>query len=62
VSVFDVSGRLVTELGGAEMAAGHGELVWDGTDRRGRPVATGVYLYRMEAAGEIRDGKMVLLK
>jgi len=62
VSVFDVSGRLVRELGSNEFDAGRGEIVWDGTDRLGEPVATGVYLYRMQAAGEVRDGKMVLLK
>ncbi len=62
VSVFDVAGRLVRELGDTEFDAGRGEIVWDGTDRLGESVATGVYLYRMEVAGEVRDGKMVLLK
>ncbi len=62
VSVFDVAGRLVSVLSDAEFDAGRGEIVWDGTDGLGEPVATGVYLYRMEAAGEVRDGKMVLLK
>ncbi|MCD4691146.1 T9SS type A sorting domain-containing protein [bacterium] len=62
VSVFDVSGRLVRVLTDGEYAAGQGEVAWDGTDSVGKSVATGVYLYRMEAAGETRDGKMVLLK
>ncbi len=62
VSVYDVTGRLVNTLGGSEYEAGRGEIVWDGTDEAGRAVATGVYLYRMEVAGEWRDGKMVLLK
>lgn len=62
VSVYDVAGRLVTVLGGDEFPAGAGQIAWDGTHRAGDPVPTGVYLYRMEAAGEVREGKMVLLK
>jgi FlgD Ig-like domain len=35
---------------------------WDGTDDRGRRVASGVYFYRLENAGEQTTRKMLLLK
>ena len=34
--------------------AGNQDLAWDGRDDGGRAVADGVYLYRLEAGGEIR--------
>ena len=60
--VFDVSGRLVRVLSDFEMAAGSHRVPWDGTDESGRAVASGTYLYRLDAAGFTRSRKMVLLR
>ena len=38
------------------------EFTWDGTDGRGRPVASGVYLVRAEAAGSVMVAKVALVK
>ncbi len=55
--VFDVRGRLVqTVLDDEQLSAGRHSRVWNGTDAAGRPVAAGVYLYRLEATV---DGKKV---
>ena len=35
-----------------QMTAGHHQIVWDGLDRHGELVSTGMYLYRMEAVTE----------
>ena len=35
---------------------------WDGTDGQGQGMATGVYFYRLETAGERIQKKMLLLK
>jgi hypothetical protein len=60
--IYDVRGRLVRELHRGDLAAGPHSRVWDGTDDRGRPVASGVYFQRV-VAGEFRQtGKLVLLK
>jgi hypothetical protein len=42
------------------MPPGAYSLVWDGTDRNGRPVASGVYLYRI-SIGAFRDIRKLLL-
>lgn len=47
VTVFDPSGRVVTELGGAVLPAGNHVLTWDGTDRRGGLVPSGIYYCRL---------------
>jgi hypothetical protein len=43
-------------------AGGPFKAVWDGTDERGRHVASGVYFYRLQAGNERETKKMVLLK
>lgn len=51
LSVYDVSGRLVRSLADREFDRGSHALAWDRTDALGRPVAAGVYYYRMLAVG-----------
>jgi len=60
--VFDAAGRPVRTLADERMAASRYEIVWDGTDDRGRQVGSGVYFYRLEIAGKPETKKMVLLK
>jgi arylsulfotransferase ASST/flagellar hook capping protein FlgD len=47
VSVFDLAGRLVARVSTEPRAAGWHDLRWDGRDRNGRPVASGVYFVRL---------------
>jgi hypothetical protein len=49
--VFDAQGRLVRTLLDGQASAGRNEIVWDGKDDRGQEVASGVYYYRLRAAG-----------
>jgi hypothetical protein len=60
--VFDVAGRLVRTLVSDDLPAGAYEVTWWGDDERGRPVASGVYYCRLEAAGETRSRRMVLVR
>ena len=62
VDVFDVRGRRVTTLLDATRTAGPGEVRWAGHDRSGRAVAAGVYFVRVEAAGESRTRRVVLVR
>ncbi len=49
--IFDVTGRTVKNLADGSFSAGTHTLDWDGRDASGRPVASGVYFYRMKAGG-----------
>ena len=61
--VYDASGRLVrTLIDEAERAAGPHAVRWDGLDHAGTPAASGVYFYRVEAAGTVLSQRTVLLK
>jgi len=54
IRVYTIDGKLVRTLVDGNLPAGEHTAVWDGTDRAGRPVASGVYLYRMQA-GSFED-------
>jgi len=62
LTIVDLRGRRVAHLLDAALSAGRHEAVWDGTDDRGRAVAGGTYVYRLQA-GEFRTaGKLVLVR
>jgi hypothetical protein len=61
VDVCSVDGRVVRRLADASFAAGVHRLGWDGRDGRGRPVAAGVYVVRLVAAGQREVQRLVIL-
>jgi len=62
LAVYDVAGRQVKSLLDEQAAAGPHTLIWDGRDGEGRPVGSGVYFLRLEAAGVSESQKLVLLR
>ncbi len=62
VEVYDVNGRHVRTLVDGFQSQGLKSIEWDGTDDDGRPMATGVYFYRMSGPGVESSRKMLLLK
>ncbi|NQU06350.1 MAG: T9SS type A sorting domain-containing protein [Calditrichaeota bacterium] len=57
ISVFDLSGRLVSTVFNGKAVAGQNIVSWNGDG-----VTTGVYIYTVEANGVRRVGKMTLLR
>ena len=47
---------------GEWQSAGVYRAAWDGRDELGRPVGTGVYLYRLETGGRVLQGKLLLVR
>jgi hypothetical protein len=62
LSVYSVAGRLVTDLVDGILQPGPYRASWDGRDRLGREVGSGMYYYKLETASGARTGKIVLLK
>jgi hypothetical protein len=54
--IVDLRGRLVRTLLDESVPVGRHARTWDGTDATGRPVAAGVYLYRLDVHGD--DGTL----
>jgi hypothetical protein len=62
LTVYNILGQAVWENSCGVLSPGPHRIYWDGLDRSGGDVATGVYLYSL-SAGEIRQTrKMILLK
>jgi hypothetical protein len=62
IEVFDVAGRRVSdvELRGAK--AGWNRIPFTGRDERGGALASGVYFYRVAAAGATLTKRMVITR
>jgi len=62
LSIYDITGRVVTTLVDGEVGPGFHNVTWDGTNSSGEKVASGVYFSRLTALGEEHARKMILLK
>jgi hypothetical protein len=60
LAVYDLTGRKVATLVQDRYPAGRHEQVWRGLDGAGRPVASGMYVVRMQT-GQTTDLKKVML-
>jgi len=68
ISIYDYLGREVITLVSGSEKAGDNQVVWRGTDTKGNPVVSGVYIYKIKAKSLVSDKqftksrKMILLK
>ncbi|HXV12691.1 MAG TPA: T9SS type A sorting domain-containing protein [Candidatus Krumholzibacteria bacterium] len=62
IEVFDVAGRRVSTLEVDEAKAGWNRIPFASRDNRGRPLASGVYFYRVKAVGASITKKMVIAR
>ncbi len=52
LTIYNLLGQKVTTLVGSKPRPGLYRMVWRGFDSTGRPVASGVYFYRLHAEAE----------
>jgi len=62
IALYDVAGRRVAILVNEDKVPGSYSLSWDGRNREGVPVASGVYFLRMRAGEFVETKKLLLLK
>ncbi|MBI2620035.1 MAG: T9SS type A sorting domain-containing protein [Ignavibacteriales bacterium] len=62
LKVYDLLGREVVTLVETDLKAGEHVLRWDGRDRVGKQVSTGVYYYRLTAGDLVQTRKMILVR
>jgi ligand-binding sensor domain-containing protein len=62
VSVYNLKGQKITTLADGFKEAGKHVVNWDGTDRNGVRVSSGVYFIRVKADGYIRTAKCMLIR
>ena len=61
LEVFNLLGQRIATLVDEARPAGFHTATWHATDRAGRAVAAGVYIYRMTVGEERQTGRMVLI-
>jgi flagellar hook assembly protein FlgD len=62
MEVYNVLGQRVETLVDAQTSAGLHTVTWDGTNRYGERVGSGVYFVRMEAGSVTETQKVVLVR
>jgi hypothetical protein len=62
IGVYDVLGREVRTLVSTDMKAGSYQVEWDGRDVQGNVVGSGMYYYRIDAAGQSTSRSMQVSK
>lgn len=62
VEIYDVLGRRVATIADRVFDAGRHRLSWDGRDNKGRAVASGVYICRLDTPAGRDSKKMILAR
>ena len=61
LTVYNVVGQPVRTLVAEYQSAGRYAVEWDATNDRGHSLSSGMYFYRLQAAGQFREVKKMLL-
>jgi len=63
LDIYNIKGQKVKSFACQRRDGEWQDLIWDGTDKNQRPVASGVYLYQLNAKQlQSKPAKMLLLK
>ncbi len=62
LDIINTLGQKIVTIYDGKAQPGQYDITWNGTDKNGTPVASGVYFYRLKAGAEYQTRKMVLMK
>jgi hypothetical protein len=62
LTIYNISGQVVTVLDEGRREAGSHDVSWDGRDSQGKSVAAGTYFYEIQAGGAREAKKMIRLQ
>jgi hypothetical protein len=62
ISIYNSLGMLVTTLVDQDEQSGYHTIEWNGTDNSGNTIASGIYIYKMEAGTFSSIKKMLFIK
>ncbi|MBC8180739.1 T9SS type A sorting domain-containing protein [candidate division KSB1 bacterium] len=61
INIYNVLGEAICTLVNAQYEQGHHKVVWNGKNKFGNDVTSGIYLYKLEAGDFSRTKKMYLI-
>jgi hypothetical protein len=62
LTVYDITGRMVSTLVEGNLSTGDHSVVWDGVDSNGTLVSAGIYIYALQTETSSITRKMVFMK
>ena len=66
ISIYTISGRRIRRIENAPVQKGYGEVMWDGKDDEGEPIANGTYIYKIHVTSNGSEtqavGRLAILK
>ena len=62
MEVYDILGQRVRSIWDGVLKTGYYTMRWNGRNGQGRLAASGVYIYRLETAGQFMAKRMVLVR
>ena len=62
INIYDLNGRLIKSIVNKYQQAGSYHVVWDGMNKSGNKVSSGVYVYTVKYGNTVSSKKMILLK
>lgn len=61
LKIYNILGEAIVELVAERLAAGNYRYHWDGRDRWGMALSSGIYIYRLQAGKFVQQRKMILM-
>ena len=62
LKIFDLSGREIKSLVEGPRDAGVHQVTWDGTNQLNQPIASGIYVYRLQVGDFSQAAKMMFIQ
>ena len=62
LAIYNLAGQKARRLMRTVLDAGNHSVAWDGRDQHGRELASGVYIYKLQAGEQVDSRKLLLLK
>ncbi len=60
--IYNSRGQLVKTLVDNVLDEGTSYVTWNGTDSKGNPISSGIYVYKLDTGNQTATRKMILLK
>jgi predicted amidohydrolase YtcJ len=61
IDIYNTSGQRIRNLLETDLPAGHHSVKWDAMNNQGKPVASGIYFYRIHAGSFVGQNKLILV-
>ena len=62
LNIYNIRGQLVKSLVNSDQPPGQYDIIWNGSNKSGRIVATGIYLMRLAVGDIITTKKLTVMK